>query len=188
MTDDPARRRPRQQPRHQRLTALALALTLSLPLACAKPESEPVAVARSFAAAARRGDVSGMMAVLERPAVEQLEQAAERASDQVGGRRNIEPAEMLQIVGVDRTIAVAGAELLDQNEHLAHVELTTTDGRSIRLELVWEDAGQGSAETDAPRLGSWKVRVPLPGPGAGVDAGPPSPEAQDSSTVPAPSP
>ncbi|MCA9697953.1 MAG: hypothetical protein KC431_10550 [Myxococcales bacterium] len=149
---------------------------------CAKAESEPVAVARTFAEAARRSDVRGMMAVLERPAVQQLEQAAERASDQVGGRRNIEPAEMLQIVGVDRTIAVAGAELLDQDERLAHVELTTTDGRAIRIELVWEPSDEAENANEGEPAGSWKVRVPLPGP-AGALGG-----AGDSSTVAPPRP
>lgn len=146
-----------------RLLALGLALALSgsLGLACKSDEAEPVAVARAFAEAARRGDVDGMLAVIERPAVDQLALSAERASDQVGGRRSIEPAEMLQIVGVDRTIAVASAELVDNNLERAHVELTMTDGRTIRLELVWEQAIAGDDDTPA-REGGWKVRIPLP--------------------------
>ncbi|NVB38470.1 hypothetical protein G6O69_11560 [Pseudenhygromyxa sp. WMMC2535] len=153
-----------------RLVLCALAFVVALG-GCARKESEPVAVARAFAESARRGDVEAMMAVLERPAVERLEQAAERASDQVGGRRNIEPAEMLQIVAVDRSVAVASAELVDQSERLAHVELETTDGRSIRVELVWEPLEPADAASPAPaegevREGSWKVRVPLPGPEA----------------------
>ncbi len=141
---------------------LTLALTLgSGAIACKAQESEPVAVARAFAETARRGDVEGMLAVVERPAVARLRDAAETASDQVGGRRAIEPHEMLQIVGVDRTTAVAAAELINDDGRTAQVELTMTDGRSVRLELVWE---QGDAAADAAdsSAGAWKVRVPLP--------------------------
>jgi hypothetical protein len=146
--------------------SLSLALGLAslfggLGVACKSDEAEPVAVARAFAEAARRGDVDGMLAVIERPAVDQLALAAERASDQVGGRRSIEPAEMLQIVGVDRTIAVASAELADDDGERAHVELTMTDGRTIRLELVWEQAIAGDDDSPA-REGGWKVRIPMP--------------------------
>lgn len=147
---------------------LGLGLGLGSVSACKAKESEPVAVARVFAETARRGDVAGMLAVIERPAVERLTDAAETASDQVGGRRSIEPEEMLQIVGVDRTVAVAEATLIDENDAVAHVELTMTDGHSVRLELVWEppitaddpDAG-GQA-----RPGGWKVRIPVPSAGA----------------------
>jgi hypothetical protein len=140
---------------------LVLLLCSSLGLACRAKESEPVSVARTFAETARRGDVDGMLAVIERPAVERLELAAEQASDQVGGRRSIEASEMLQIVGVDRTVAVADAELLDDNGERAHVELTMTDGRTVRLELVWEQAITGDDDSPA-REGGWKVRIPLP--------------------------
>jgi hypothetical protein len=142
------------------LRALALIVVLG-GLGCKADEAEPVAVARAFAEAARRGDVDAMLAVIERPAVDQLTLAAERASDQVGGRRSIESSEMLQIVGVDRTIAVASAEMVDHNGELAHVELTMTDGRTIRLELVWEQAIAGDDDTPA-RAGGWKVRIPMP--------------------------
>lgn len=143
---------------------LALVLALGsllggLGLACKADEAEPVAVARAFAEAARRGDVDAMLAVIERPAVDQLVLAAERASDQVGGRRSIEPGEMLQIVGVDRTIAVASTELVDDDGERAHVELMMTDGRTIRLELVWEQAIAGDDDSPA-RDGGWKVRIP----------------------------
>ncbi|HLT40575.1 MAG TPA: hypothetical protein VK034_30065 [Enhygromyxa sp.] len=140
---------------------LVLTLGLGLGLACKAKESEPVAVARVFAETVRRGDVDAMLAVVERPAVERLIAAAETASDQVGGRRSIESGEMLHIVGVDRTVAVAQAELIDETDELAHVELTMTDGRSIRLELVWEQAIAGDDDREA-RAGGWKVRIPMP--------------------------
>lgn len=154
----------------KRLLALVLTLGLGLSFACKAEESEPVAVARKFAETARRGDVEGMLAVVEHAAVERVADAAETASDQVGGRRAIEPSEMLQIVGVDRTVAVAEAELLDENGELAHVELTMTDGRRVRLELVWEQANShdmdaGDEDSEA-RPGGWKVRIPVPAIGA----------------------
>lgn len=142
----------------------------SVGLGCRSKESEPVSVARAFADTARRGDVDGMLAVIEAPAVERLEVAAERASDHVGGRRSIEAAEMLQIVGVDRGVAVAGAELLDDDGKRAHVELTMTDGHTQRLELVWEQPEVADDEgDDAARPGGWKVRIPLPSVGAAGD-------------------
>ena len=143
-----------------RVFAALLALSLLVP-ACRGKESEAVSVARTFAETARRGDVEGMMAVLERPAIERLEETAERASDQVGGRRSIESSEMLQIVGVDRSVAVAEAELLDDDGSVAHVELTMTDGERIRLELVWETR-EGEGEDGDDGGGAWKVRIPLP--------------------------
>lgn len=155
------------------LTVLALAAPVS---ACARKDAEPVAVAKQFAEASRRGDVEGMMAVLERPAVERLEQAAERASDQVGGRRSIAPEEMLQIVGVDRTIAVVDAKLVDQTDTLAHVEMKTTDGKTVRIELIWETAQNDASpdEGESTSTGAWKVRVPLPS----SPAAPTTPSAQ----------
>lgn len=154
-----------------RLLALVLTLSLGLGLGCKAKESEPVAVARMFAETARRGDVNGMLAVVERSAVERLVEAAETASDQVGGRRAIEPNEMLQIVGVDRTVAVAGAELIDDDGEVAHVELTMTDGRHLRIELVWEQANSDAMddagdENNEARAGGWKVRIPVPAAGA----------------------
>lgn len=141
-----------------RARGLVLVLALVLVLGCRAKESEPVAVARAFAESVRRGDVEAMLAVVERSAVERVQQAAETASDQVGGRRVIEPSEMLQIVGSDRTLAVAGVELIDESETLAHVELTMTDGRNVRLELV--------REPTADDEGAWKVRIPIPVPAA----------------------
>lgn len=153
------------------LLAAVLAGLLVLAPGCGPSESEPVAVARSFASAARRGDVDAMLAVVERPAVEQLRAAAEQASDQVGGRRSIEASEMLQIVGVDRTVAVAEAKLLDEDGQRAHVELTLTDGRTVRLELVWEQAIVGDDDSPA-QAGGWKVRIPLPATGSAPEPRP----------------
>lgn len=159
-----------------RRLALTLSLVLGLGLACKANESEPVAVARTFAETARRDDVKGMLAVVERSAVERLVAAAETASDQVGGRRSIEPNEMLQIVGVDRTVAVAKAELVEDDGKLAIVELTMTDGRTLRLELVWEQALAGDEDHEA-QPGGWKVRIPVPAVGTASQAPQGQPDA-----------
>ena len=152
--------------------ALLLAVPLSFTAACGGPEADgPEAVARTFASTARRGDVEGMLAVIERSTVERLELAAERASDQVGGRRSINAAEMLQIVGVDRTVAVAEAAVLEQDPGRARVELTMTNGQTLQLLLVWEEPV--SEEQGTARAGGWKVRIPLPEPGAAA----PDPDA-----------
>ncbi len=139
-------------------------LALLLALACARDESEPVAVARAYAEAARRSDVPAMLAVIEHAAVAELEREAERASDQVGGRRAIEATEMLQIAGVDRMLAVVEAKLVEQTEQSAVVELLMTDGRTLVVHLVWEPSSVESApaDPDADPSGAWKVRVPLP--------------------------
>ncbi|PRQ04535.1 hypothetical protein ENSA5_06590 [Enhygromyxa salina] len=156
----------------------ALSILVLASFGCRPNESEPVSVARTFAEAVRRGDVDGMLAVVEHPAVDHLELVAERAGDQVGGRRGIEASEMLQIVGVDRTVAVADAELLEDDGERARVELTMTDGRTVRLELVWEQAIAGGDDSPA-RAGGWKVRIPLPS-SPTLDADPLAPGVQPS--------
>ena len=158
--------------------ALGLSLCLAVlglfaPSGCRSSDSsEAVTVARSFASTARRGDVDGMLALVERSAVERLELASERASDQVGGRRSIEAGEMLQIVGVDRSVEVGDAELLEQSDQHARVELTMTDGRKIQLDLVWEQAIAGDDDSPA-QPGGWKVRLPLPEHALGAAPQPP---------------
>lgn len=128
------------------LSACAMA---SAAPACADEEPEAVSAAKRFAAAVKRGDVAAVLEMVETPVAERLTSAAERASDQVGGRRNIEPHEMLQIVDVDPKFQVAKAELLEGGEQTATVRLTGADGKTHDLGLVNED-------------GQWHVRVPLP--------------------------
>jgi hypothetical protein len=94
--------------------------------------------------------------LLERAASERLAAAAAQASDQVGGRRRIEPAEMLQIVDVDPNFELATAELLGdtspppaEDGTIAQVRLLGSQQESHTLTLVRED-------------GAWRVRIPLP--------------------------
>lgn len=119
--------------------------------ACGEEVPEPVRVARAYAEAVRYQDVEDILPLVDSQTVARLEQAAERASDQVGGRRSIEPVEMVQVVDVDPRFYVdtKASELVHDDGTNAVVELTGTDGSKHRIELVNED-------------GAWKVRLPLP--------------------------
>jgi len=128
---------------------LAAAAVASAVPACADEEPAPVIAAKRFATAVKRGDVDALLKLVESEVAERLTAAAERASDQVGGRRAIEPHEMLQIVDVDPRFQVAKAELVAGGEETATVRLTGADGSTHDLGLVNED-------------GQWHVRVPLP--------------------------
>jgi hypothetical protein len=97
----------------------------------------------------RAGEVEEVLALLDAPTVAHVEQAAVRASDQVGGRRSVEPQEMLQVVDVDPRFQVVEAELVQGDERQAVVRLTGVDGSAHSLSLVEED-------------GSWLVHLPLP--------------------------
>ena len=124
-------------------------LTLAVVSGCAKDDPAPVRVAKQFAAAARYGDVDQVLEMVDQQTRARGQQAAERASDQVGGRRNIEPEEMLQVVEVDPRFQVAKVELGNNDEQRAVVNLTGADGTVVSLELVNED-------------GAWRVHLPLP--------------------------
>lgn len=126
-----------------------LALVLVLGLACGEKDPAPVVAAKAYANAMNSGDVKALLPLLDRAAVERIEQSAGQASDHVGGRRNIEPHEMLQIVDVPSSFQVADAELVVGDEESAQVRLTAADGTQHLLDLVLQD-------------GTWRVRVPLP--------------------------
>lgn len=117
--------------------------------ACGSDEAAPVAAARDFAGAVNAGDVKRMLTLVDARVRTYLQGAAERASDQVGGRRNIEPHEMLQVVDVDPRFQVARAELVDADTQTARVRLVGVDGTEHLLNLIHEE--------DA-----WRVSVPLP--------------------------
>ena len=143
-------RRGSRRGTRRRGAALVLGAVLATaPLGCAEDEPPAVKVARKFARAVRNGDVEPVLTLVDAQTVARVGQAAERASDQVGGRRNVEPSEMLQVVDVDPRFQVAEAELLEGDDQRAVVRLTGADGSSHSLELINED-------------GSWRVRLPLP--------------------------
>ena len=118
--------------------------------ACGEKKAAPVVAAQEFALAMQRGDAKTVIGLLEKDAASRLELAAARASDQVGGRRNIEVFEMLQVVDVADSFQVAKAELVTGDDEHALVALTAADGTRHDLDMVFQD-------------GSWRVRVPVPG-------------------------
>lgn len=127
----------------------ALVVWAVLAGACRDDAADPVRTAQAFTAAVQRGDMKAVLPLLEQAASDRLTRAAEQASDQVGGRRRIEPAEMLQIVDVPPTFELAEAVLLDNDGQTAHVRLVGAQQDSYNLTLVRED-------------GAWHVRIPTP--------------------------
>ena len=129
--------------------AVVLAVVLGGPSACGEDEPAPVTAARAFTRALRMGDVETMLTLVDTHTATRVGQAAERASDQVGGRRSVEPMEMLQVVDVDPRFQIAEASLRESDDQRAVVQLTGADGTVHSLELINED-------------GAWRVLLPRP--------------------------
>lgn len=130
--------------------ALVLGLCATLTaFGCAK-EPDPVETARAFVSAVRSGDSEVLLTLIDAQAVARADQSAQRATDQVGGRRTIESREVIQVVDPPRHFQVAQAELMDNDGEVAHVKLIGVEGEEYVLELVMQD-------------GAWRVRVPTPG-------------------------
>jgi len=129
-------------------TALLVAWA-ALSGACREQSADPVRTAQAFTSAVQRGDMKAVLPLLEKATAERLAAAADKASDQVGGRRRIEPAEMLQIADVSPTFELAQTLLVDNDGATAHVRLVGAQQESYTLTLVHED-------------GAWYVRIPTP--------------------------
>lgn len=114
-----------------------------------REESEPVTAAKRFASAVRARDTAALLESVDAQTNDHVRSAAERASDQIGGRRSVAPTEVLQVVDVDVRNAIANAELLSQSEEDARVRLVGVDGSEHDLSLVFEN-------------GDWKVSLPVP--------------------------
>jgi hypothetical protein len=110
-----------------------------------------VEAAKRFANAVYYRDADTVMTLLEMRTRERITQAAEVASDQVGGRRQVAPREMFQIVGWDRRFKVATAELVESSNRSARVRLEGPDSQVAFIDLVRTDDGD-----------NWLVRVPTP--------------------------
>ncbi len=133
------------------LRTVVLVAWAALSGACGEQGADPVRTAQAFTAAVQLGDMKAVLPLLEKAAAERLAAAADKASDQVGGRRRIEPSEMLQIVDVSPTFELAQTELIDNDGGTAHVRLVGAQQESYTLTLVRED-------------GAWHVRIPSPAP------------------------
>jgi hypothetical protein len=126
-----------------------LALAAMLAVGGCKEEPAPIKTAKEFAGAVQGNNIEAMLELVDARTVAFLEQSAERSSDQIGGRRSVEPQEMLQIVDIDRRFMIAKAELVSQTDTLAQVRLVGADGTEHMIDLVLEDE-------------SWRVRLELP--------------------------
>ncbi len=113
--------------------------------------ADPVAVAQQFAQAVQRRDSATIVELCDESSAQELSVRAQRASDQVGGRRTIEPREMLQVEGFDPLRQFSGAELVSNEGDTAVVRLTDISGETTELTLVFEHD-------------SWHVQIPLPPP------------------------
>lgn len=140
---------PRGGPGESTLRKVALVVWAVLAGACQDDAADPVRTAQAFTAAVQRGDMKAVFPLLEQVAADRLTRAAEQASDQVGGRRRLEPAEMLQIVDIPPTFELAETVLVDNDGATAHVRLVGAQQESHTLTLVREE-------------GAWHVRIPTP--------------------------
>lgn len=131
----------------RRLMRGTVLVALLGPSACHR-EAEPVTVAKAFAAAMQHRDAKALLPLLDAQARKRLDDAAERATDQIGGRRQVGTYEMLQVVDVDPRFQVARATLVESDETAATVRLDGVDGSEHVLTLILED-------------GEWRVRLPL---------------------------
>lgn len=141
-------------------SAVACGLTLLVALPACNEEPAPVAAAKQFAAAVRSRDTEALLETVDQKTLAYVEHSAERASDQIGGRRSVSPSEMLQVVDVDGRFAVAKAELLSEAGDAASVKLIGADGTEHEVQLVFEE-------------GAWKVSLPTPPVPAGLGETPP---------------
>ncbi|MBL9103719.1 MAG: hypothetical protein JNL82_22420 [Myxococcales bacterium] len=131
------------------LRTTALIVWAALAGACQADAADPVRTAQAFVHAVQSRDMKAVLPLIEQSAAARLTSAAEQATDQVGGRRQIKPAEMLQIVDVPPTFELAETVLVDNDGAVAHVRLVGAQQQSFPLTLVHED-------------GAWHVRIPTP--------------------------
>lgn len=111
--------------------------------------ADPVHVAQQFAHAVQRRDSAEIVTLIDEQSAQELSVRAQRASDQVGGRRTVEPREILQVEGFDPLRQFSGAELVSQDAETAVVRLTDTTGQTSELTLVFEQE-------------TWHVQLPPP--------------------------
>ncbi|MGB1276893.1 MAG: hypothetical protein ACPG77_14200 [Nannocystaceae bacterium] len=132
------------------LKRLLAGVAIAILMACgAREPSDPVAVAQAFANAVQQRDSKAIVKYLDEATVLALTVRAQRASDQVGGRRTVETWEMLQVDGFDPLRQFSSAELVGDPSDTAVVRLTDNSGQTADLTLVFE------RET-------WHVQIPLP--------------------------
>ena len=113
-------------------------------------EAPPLTAAKAYANAVCARDTEAILERVDAKTLAYVHSAAERASDQIGGRRSVDPSEMLQVVDVDPRFQVVQAHLVAESGDMASVMLVGADGTEHQLQLVLEE-------------GAWKVTLPTPG-------------------------
>jgi hypothetical protein len=136
----------------RRWGATALLAAFLVTTACHE-EPAPVTTAKAFIVAAKGRNSQAVLDLADEKTVAYAQQAASEASHQIGGRRSVEPSEMLQVVDVDPRFAVAKSEVLSQTADAATVRLHGADEATHDVNLVLEQ-------------GEWKVSLPTPRPTA----------------------
>lgn len=130
----------------KRIAAAVLAWSVAT-AGCGEREPGPVAAAKQYMRIVKSRSVEDLVELMTESARKQLERGASAASDQIGGRRNVAPTEMLQLVEFDERFRVFEAELVDESERAAIVRITGSEGAELELELRRED-------------GRWRVVLP----------------------------
>jgi hypothetical protein len=115
---------------------------------CQPATEDPVRAAGRFVAAARYGQGVSLWPYLSADTRAVLEREAERASNQIGERRNIAPTEMLQIVDVPTFDPRRIPELRSREENEAEVLFFDANGAEYPVNMFFEE-------------GHWRVDLPL---------------------------
>lgn len=113
---------------------------------CDYGETDATQVASRFAAAARYGQGASIWPHLSRASRAVLEAEAERASNQIGDRRNVAPHEMLQIVDVPALDGRRLPTLARDGDARATVTFFGVDGGEYPVQMILEG-------------GAWKVAL-----------------------------
>ncbi|TPV95878.1 MAG: hypothetical protein B7733_07650 [Myxococcales bacterium FL481] len=116
---------------------------------CKAEEPAPVTAVRAFIGAVQSRDPQRVLPLLPGRLRQELETAASKASDQVGGRASYDAAQMFELVGVDVLFSVRAIELVEEYDASARVQVRG-DGDVVHVfDLVLED-------------GTWRVRLASP--------------------------
>ena len=130
--------------RSQAQSAVAVGVLIVFALvgiACGSKESEPSAVARAYVAAVMAGNTADVIDVLDANTVSRLEAAAQRATDQIGGRRQILAPEMLQITGYDPLFVIDRIVEVSADTERAELQIIGVSGQTETLMLVNGERG-----------------------------------------------
>jgi hypothetical protein len=120
---------------------IAFCLLLGNSLACTAKESEPIVIARAYVGATLSGDSAQMIELLDGSVVAALESAAQRATDQIGGRRTIAAEEILQVTRTNPFFVIDSIQEISNDGERAVVEVIGVSGESVRLDLVRSESG-----------------------------------------------